>query len=134
SDSLNVALRHPSFRAYADYMETGFFRVALGEVLEEAAFSNVAIMCSETLWWRCHRRLISDAAMLVHGTEVRHLMHDGTPRPHVPTPGVRVTAGGTLRYDKLSDADPTRTAEGEARATLRAPLLEKGREDEEEAL
>jgi uncharacterized protein (DUF488 family) len=58
-------------------------------------------MCSETVWWRCHRRLISDAAVLLHGVEVEHLMHDGKLKPHVPTEGVRITADGTLRYDVL---------------------------------
>ena len=100
-NSHNIALRHPSFRAYADYMETDEFRVALGELLARAAMSRVAIMCSETLWWRCHRRLISDAALLLHGVPVLHLMHDGSLRAHIPTTGVRVAADLTLRYDVL---------------------------------
>lgn len=100
-NSPNVALRHPSFRAYADYMETDAFMLALAELLEQAASSQLAIMCSETLWWRCHRRLIADAALLLHGVPVQHLMHDGKLRPHVPTAGVRTTADGTLRYDVL---------------------------------
>ncbi len=102
--SLNVALQNPSFRAYADYMESDAFRYALGELLLESADVRAAIMCSETLWWRCHRRLISDAATLLHGTRVVHLMHDGKLSPHVPTRGVRVAASGTLRYDVLPDA------------------------------
>lgn len=100
-NSPNVALRHPSFRAYADYMETDSFAVALRELLRQATLSQLAIMCSETVWWRCHRRLISDAALLLHGVTVQHLMHDGTLRPHIPTPGVRTTAERTLRYDAL---------------------------------
>jgi len=103
-ESSNVALRHPAFRAYADYMETEEFGLALGELLARPADEQVAIMCSETLWWRCHRRLISDAAVLLHGVEVRHLMHDGTLRPHLLTPGVRVTAG-KLRYDLLFEPE-----------------------------
>src|ERR1700733_9048113 len=59
-ESPNVALRHPSFRGYADYMQTGAFRDALGHLLADAATAPTAIMCSETLWWRCHRRLIAD--------------------------------------------------------------------------
>ena len=77
SNSSNIALRHPSFRAYADYMETDAFAQALRALLAEAASTRSAILCSETVWWRCHRRLISDAAVLLHGAEVRHLMHDG---------------------------------------------------------
>lgn len=104
-DSHNVALRHPSFRAYADYMETDVFAFALRDVLTQAATSQVAIMCSETVWWRCHRRLISDAALLLHGVPVEHLMHDGKFRPHILTAGVRATAEGKLRYDVLFETD-----------------------------
>ena len=101
--SHNVALRHPSFRAYADYMETDAFAFALNALLLKAAVARTAIMCSETVWWRCHRRLISDAALLLHGVRVEHLMHDGKVRAHIPTAGVRVTAVGKLRYDVLFD-------------------------------
>jgi len=101
----NIALRHPSFRAYADYMETLEFQAALALLLERAALERVAIMCSETVWWRCHRRFIADAAVLLHRAGVRHLMHDGKLRRHVPTAGVRVTENGTLRYDVLFEAD-----------------------------
>ncbi|HTW83412.1 MAG TPA: DUF488 domain-containing protein [Candidatus Sulfotelmatobacter sp.] len=104
-NSSNVALRHPAFRAYADAMEKPPFQLALDELLAQAAASRTAIMCSESLWWRCHRRLIADAAQLLHGTQVEHLMHDGTYRPHVPTAGVRVTDEGTLRYDVLFAGD-----------------------------
>jgi uncharacterized protein (DUF488 family) len=98
-DSTNVALRNASFRGYADYMETGTFADALHELLTRTASEQTAILCSESLWWRCHRRLIADAASLLRGVEVLHLMHDGKLRPHVPTEGARVTADGALRYD-----------------------------------
>ena len=100
--SPNVALRHPSFRGYADYMETDEFVRALAQLLADAADAQTAVMCSESLWWRCHRRLVADAAQLLHGVPVRHLMHDGSLRPHQPTSGVRVTPEGTLRYDLMS--------------------------------
>jgi uncharacterized protein (DUF488 family) len=98
-DSPNVALRHPSFRGYADYMQTPAFAAALERLLTEAARKPAAIMCSETLWWRCHRRLIADALVLLHGVEVRHLMHTGALAPHRLTPGVRVLNKATLQYD-----------------------------------
>jgi uncharacterized protein (DUF488 family) len=100
-NSSNIALRHSSFRAYADYMETDAFSCALAGLLAQAAAARVAILCSETVWWRCHRRLISDAALLLCGVCVQHLMHDGKLRPHIPTAGVRVTETGKLRYDVL---------------------------------
>ncbi len=86
-------------------METGVFALALCELLMQATISQVAIMCSETVWWRCHRRLISDAALLLHGVSVQHLMHDGKLHAHIPTAGVRATAERTLRYDVLFEAD-----------------------------
>lgn len=55
-------------------------------------------MCSESVWWRCHRRFVADAATLLHGLPVRHLMHDGRWHEHRPTAGVRVNAG-VLVYD-----------------------------------
>ena len=105
-ESPNIALRHPSFRAYADYMETDGFLSALTNLLATPAVP-VAIMCSESVWWRCHRRLIADAALLLRCVDVRHLMHDGKLRPHIPTAGVRVTEGGKLRYDVLFEAEST---------------------------
>jgi uncharacterized protein (DUF488 family) len=98
--SPNVALRHPAFRGYADYMQTQPFRDALGALIAEAGDRPTAIMCSETLWWRCHRRLISDALVLLHDVEVEHLMHAGAPQAHRLTPGVRVLDAATLQYDQ----------------------------------
>ena len=100
-NSPNVALRHQSFRAYADYMETAAFAEGLDALLAEARATTTAVLCSETLWWRCHRRLIADATVLLRGVAVLHLMHDGKLRPHVPTAGARVTPEGRLRYDVL---------------------------------
>jgi len=98
-ESLNTSLRHPSFRGYADYMETDDFVNALTDLVRDAGAQELAIMCSETLWWRCHRRLISDALVLLHGAEVRHLMHDATLKEHRLTQGVRRVSNATLRYD-----------------------------------
>jgi uncharacterized protein (DUF488 family) len=96
--SVNHALRHPAFRGYADYMRTPPFWAALDRLLTEAAAAPAAAMCSETLWWRCHRRLLADAAVLVRGVEVLHLDHRGGLEPHRPTEGVR-RDGVLLAYD-----------------------------------
>jgi uncharacterized protein (DUF488 family) len=93
--SKHVALRNDAFRAYADHMETPAFVAAIDQLLQEPAR---AVLCSETVWWRCHRRLISDHVTLVRGVEVRHLMHDGRLTLHVPTDGVRLD-GDRLVYD-----------------------------------
>lgn len=98
-DSPNVALRHPSFRGYADYMQTPAFLEALQHLTAHAASQPTAILCSETLWWRCHRRLIADALVLLHGIDVQHIMHAGSLQPHRPTQGVRRLPSGVLQYD-----------------------------------
>jgi len=101
-DSPNVALRHPSFRGYADYMQTPDFVNALTELVRDAEHATLAVMCSETLWWRCHRRLIADALLMLHGVEVHHLMHDGKEPRHRLTPGVRRLSEDALQYDAES--------------------------------
>jgi uncharacterized protein (DUF488 family) len=97
--SPHVGLRHPSFRAYADYMATDPFRQALARVVGQASRQVTAVMCAETLWWRCHRRLIADAATILSGAEVWHIGHDGRLSAHQLTPGVRRGPAGTLIYD-----------------------------------
>ena len=96
--SKHVALRNDAFRAYADYMETPAFLAGIEELLVLAQNGSPTVMCSESLWWRCHRRLIADHLVLVRGIDVIHLMHDGRATPHVPTEGVRF-ADDTLVYD-----------------------------------
>jgi uncharacterized protein (DUF488 family) len=95
-DSPDLALRNASFRGYAAWMRTDAFRAALDEVLAER--DRTAVMCSESVWWRCHRRMVADAAALLHDAEVLHLMPDGRLTPHAPTDGVR-RDGDVLVYD-----------------------------------
>jgi uncharacterized protein (DUF488 family) len=97
-ESPDTALRNDSFRAYAAYMRTGEFGAAAERLIAEAQDQPTAIMCSETLWWRCHRRLIADHCVLLAGLPVEHLMPRSRPTTHVPTQGVRVL-GNSLRYD-----------------------------------
>jgi uncharacterized protein (DUF488 family) len=93
--------RHPAwrvaaFRAYAGYMETESFRRALAALEREAARRPTAILCAEALWWRCHRRLISDA-LVVRGWRVVHLPRG---QAHELSPTARVDADGRLVYDR----------------------------------
>jgi uncharacterized protein (DUF488 family) len=97
-DSPNTALSHPAFRAYADHMTSPEFAAALRELLDAAATRPTTVMCSESVWWRCHRRLLADAAVLLCHTEVVHLFHDGRRAAHHPTPEARVE-DGHLVYD-----------------------------------
>ena len=96
--SRNVALTNASFRAYADYMETETFTNALDQLVEDARTERVAVMCAESLWWRCHRRLIADAVVLRRSFDVEHLFHDGKLVAHSPTPVAR-REGDVLVYD-----------------------------------
>jgi uncharacterized protein (DUF488 family) len=95
--SRHVAWRNKAFRAYADHMETVEFRHALDSLLMRAAAAATAVMCAETLWWNCHRRLIADAAT-VRGFEVVHL-GAGKPQVHRVEPSLRVEGDGDLVYD-----------------------------------
>jgi uncharacterized protein (DUF488 family) len=96
--SPHTGLRNASFQAYADHLGSEVFHAAIEEVLAQAVGGRTAVMCSESLWWRCHRRLIADHVLLLTGVEVRHLLHDGRLAEHVPTDVVRVV-DGALRYD-----------------------------------
>ncbi len=112
-----------AFRGYAGHLRTPQAREAVRDLLNEASAERTTVMCSESLWWRCHRRLIADDAVLVTGVSVPHLMHDGGLEPHRPSPGARVQ-DGVLVYDQTPS-----TVDGFlAHATRRrmAPLRTKG--------
>jgi uncharacterized protein (DUF488 family) len=94
-------MRNVSFRAYADHMETDRFKLALDELVADARSHRSVVMCAETLWWRCHRRLIADALVLTRGCDLRHLFPNGTLVEHVVTDGARVE-GGDVIYDVVS--------------------------------
>jgi uncharacterized protein (DUF488 family) len=101
AESPDVWWQVAAFRAYAGYTRTTEFRAGFGALLAEvaeAAGGRVAVMCSEAVWWRCHRRLISDVAVLLHDVPVLHLGHDGRLSPHPPSAGARRTDAG-LVYD-----------------------------------
>lgn len=95
-DSPNTAWRHPAFRAYADYMQTKAFHDGIERLEALASKQRTAIMCSEAVWWRCHRGLISDVFKL-NGTRVLHIMGPGAPVEHPYTSAAHVV-GGRLDY------------------------------------
>jgi len=98
-DSPNTGWRNSSFRGYADYMQTPDFVAALQELMEIAREHRLAIMCAESVPWRCHRSLIADAAT-VRGAAVEHIMSATVRRPHVLTPFARVQEG-KITYTEL---------------------------------
>ena len=71
---------------------------AAERLLAEARTRSVAVMCSESVWWRCHRRLIADVAVLARGVPVSHLMPDGRLTPHRPADGAVVGRDGQVRW------------------------------------
>jgi uncharacterized protein (DUF488 family) len=88
-ESPNTAWRVESFNAYADYMQSAEFRAALDELMEAGESAATAIMCSEALPQKCHRRLIADA-LVTRGWRVRHLLSPKRIEDHVLTPFARV--------------------------------------------
>lgn len=97
ADSPNAGWEVAGFQAYADHMEDEEFALGLARLEELAAGRRTAVMCAEALWWRCHRRLVSDA-LLVRGWRVLHLGPDGSLTEHTLTPFAVVEKGGRLTY------------------------------------
>jgi uncharacterized protein (DUF488 family) len=86
------------FAAYAAHTRTAEFAAALDEVLTETATATVAVMCSESVWWRCHRRLVADVAVLGRGVPVQHVMPDGRLAPHRPSEGAVLGDDGLVHW------------------------------------
>jgi len=87
------------FRAYAGWTRSDDFRAATDDLLVDVAARRTAIMCSEAVWWRCHRRIVADVVVLGRGLAVEHLMHDGRRVPHPVSAGARRQADGDLVWD-----------------------------------
>jgi len=102
--SPNTAIRSAAFRNYADYMGTNEFRASVGELMSRAGTSRTAVMCAEKLFWRCHRRLLSDY-LVAQGVEVKHIMESGRLQPHSLSAGAVVTADGGVIYLSPGTAD-----------------------------
>jgi uncharacterized protein (DUF488 family) len=95
-DSKNTAWRHVAFRGYADYMETDPFKEGIKELEKIALKKRTAYMCSEAVWWRCHRSMVSDY-LKVNGWTVMHIMGIGKEEEHPYTGPARIV-GGKLVY------------------------------------
>ncbi|MEO7040758.1 MAG: DUF488 domain-containing protein [Gemmatimonadaceae bacterium] len=95
-DSPHVAWRNASFRGYADYMDTTEFAAAAESLAAVARVDRVAAMCSEAVWWRCHRSMIADY-FKAHQWEVLHIMGLGGATEH-PFTSVARLVDGCLTY------------------------------------
>jgi uncharacterized protein (DUF488 family) len=98
-DSTNTGWRNASFRGYADYMQTPEFEESLDRCVELAGHERVALMCAESVPWRCHRSLIADA-LLARGIEVREITSARASRLHALTPWARID-GTKVTYPGL---------------------------------
>ena len=97
ADSRHGALRSQGFRGYADHMETEEVRRARDRLIETSERTPTAVMCAESVWWRCHRRMLADA-LTASGCEVIHLMDWGRREPHRLTSAARIE-GDAVIYD-----------------------------------
>lgn len=101
-DSLNAFWNNRSFHNYADYALSDPFERAWSQLLKLGEDRLVAIMCSEAVWWRCHRRIITDY-LLLNGHDVVHLMGNGREDVARPTPGAERTPDGKVIYPVPAD-------------------------------
>jgi uncharacterized protein (DUF488 family) len=93
SSSINLGLHNASFRNYADYMLTKEFDEGMTRLLDLARCQPTTLMCAEALFWRCHRRLVSDF-LVANGVTVQHIMANGDLQPHSVTLGAVIKDGG----------------------------------------
>jgi len=109
-DSPNSGWRNTSFRGYADYMQTPEFAENVEAVIALARTTRCALMCAESVPWRCHRSLVADA-LLVRGIPVEHIINPGKRRPAKLTPFARVE--GTRILYPPEEADEEECCRGE---------------------
>lgn len=88
-DSPNTGWRNASFRGFADYMQTEDFKENMNNLIGIAKKKQVALMCAESVPWRCHRSLIADA-LQARGVQVKHIMSQKSCKDHVFTPWIKV--------------------------------------------
>jgi uncharacterized protein (DUF488 family) len=108
ASSRHVALANAAFAGYADHMDTPAFRGAVEALVGRAeAGERLAVMCAETLWWRCHRSLVADA-LICRGVDVIHLINVARREPHRMRPTMRCGDDGWPVYD-VPDTLPLQT-------------------------
>jgi uncharacterized protein (DUF488 family) len=99
-DGVNAFWQNASFHNYADYAMSEDFRAGLARLREVGHAQTCAIMCAEVVWWRCHRRIITDY-LLAAGETVLHIMGPGKIEPAHMSEGARPDDAGQLTYPAL---------------------------------
>ncbi|HTK80619.1 MAG TPA: DUF488 domain-containing protein [Rhizomicrobium sp.] len=96
-DSPNALWENEAFRSYADYALGDEFERGLAELLRFAQHGPAAMMCAEAVWWRCHRRIVTDY-LLARGHHVLHILSEAEPKPGTLTPGAVIHDDGKITY------------------------------------
>lgn len=98
---INAWWENQSFHNYADHALGEDFSRSLTELVEQTGAQRVAVMCSEAVWWRCHRRIIADH-LLARGRRVRHVIGAGHADAAELSDGARVGQDGTVTYPEVT--------------------------------
>lgn len=93
-----------SFHNYADYALTPPFKAGFEQLLADGHQRRCTVLCSEAVWWRCHRRIVADY-LIAHGETVFHIMGEGRLEPARLTPGAVVQPDGTILYPAAQGPD-----------------------------
>ena len=110
-NSINIGWKNPSFRGYADYMQTREFSDQIDWLMDQPELSSVVIMCAEAVPWRCHRSLIGDAILARNGVvEDIFVLPDGksSRKPHSMTPFARMEDGRLFYPPAMDDGKQPR--------------------------
>ena len=94
---VNGLWRNLSFHNYADYALSEEFSMGLQHLLERGREQRCSIMCSEAVWWRCHRRIVTDY-LIASGETVLHIMAPGRLEPAQMTQGAVIRPDGKVVY------------------------------------
>ena len=101
---INGFWTNESFHNYADYALSAQFQAGLVDLLEQGRKRRCVLMCSEAVWWRCHRRIVADY-LIASGETVFHIMGRRRLEPVCLTPGAVVRPGCTVAYPATHRSD-----------------------------
>jgi uncharacterized protein (DUF488 family) len=96
-NSPNTLWENTAFRNYADYALGGAFETGLAKLIALGAIRATSMMCAEAVWWRCHRRIVTDY-LLARGHAVLHILGNAEPKAASLTPGAQIRGDGKVVY------------------------------------